>query len=87
MNSKSNTHSHGVAVVNQASRQTSARPISIVARVVAPLLAAIFLLGCAPLPPADSPQAGDPSTSQQRRPGYWETDGLPRTGNHGTRQR
>jgi hypothetical protein len=82
----SNTHSHQVSAVRHASRQTSARPISTLARLVAPLLAAIVLVGCSTLPSADSPQAGEPGMSQ-RRPAHWQTDGLQRAGNHGARQR
>jgi hypothetical protein len=82
----SNTHHHAVAVVSHASHQTPARPISALVRLIAPLLAAIFLVGCAALPPADAPKAGEPGMSQ-RSPAHWQTDGLPRTGNHGARQR
>jgi len=81
-----NTHTRGVAVVGHASRPTPARSTSTLARLVATLLAALFIVGCAPLPPADSPQAGAAGASD-RRPAHWETDGLQRTGNHGSRQR
>ena len=81
-----NTHNHGVAVVSLATRLTPAHLPSTLGRLVAPLLAAIFLLACAPLPPADSPQAGSPAASE-RRPAYWEADGLQRSGNHGARMR
>lgn len=81
-----NTHNHGVAVVSHAARSTPARLTSTLAGLVAPLLAAVFLLACAPMPPADSPQAGNPAASE-RRPAHWETDGLQRSGNHGTRMR
>jgi hypothetical protein len=82
----SNTQNQAATVVRHASRQTPARPLSALARLVAPLLAAIVLVGCSTLPPADAPQAGEPGMSQ-RRAAHWETDGLPRAGNHGARQR
>jgi hypothetical protein len=81
-----NTHNHAVAVVVPTSRHIGARLSATVAKALVPLLAALVLAACAPIPPADSPQAGAAGASQHR-PAHWEVDGLQRTGNHGTRQR
>lgn len=81
-----NTHTHAVAVVRPVPRTFGARATRMVAKLTLPLLAAVTLLACAPIPSSSTPSGGA-TAGEERRAQHWEVDGLQRSGNHGGRRR